>query len=205
MVRLRCALLGCVAGVVMMVTPGHFVGAAQAASVQSGPPTLSSTWTLGSRLSLAAVLYDANAPAETVDKWFTNARTLGLLMGVTVPPLPTRTEDKVKDSATVLAYILNVVGQPTIKMLGEKYTEGHARVFELAIKSNLLLMLYVPGDSLTQTIAEVIERNATFARLPAALWKPVIDLVRKGGTFNDVKEAVFQMHSDIKTHLANAQ
>ena len=151
---------------------------------------------------LACALLGCFAAADQVNKWFTRARTLGLLMGVTVPPLPPRTGDKAKDSTTILAYLLSVVGEPAPKMLAERYTAAHARVFELAINSNLLLMLYAPGDSLAHTIAEVIERDGARVRLRAALWKPVVDLVREGVSFNDVRDAVFEMHSDIGTHLA---
>ena len=159
-------------------------------------------WTLGSRLSLAAVLHDAGAPAEQVNKRFAAASVIGRALGVEVPPLPSRTGTKAEDSAAILAYLLRGIGEPTIKLLGDKHDAAHSRLFELAVKSNLLLMLYAPGDSLGVTIAKVIERNGPIGRLPEALWKPVVDLVRGGGPFDEVRTAVIKMHTDIAAHLA---
>jgi hypothetical protein len=194
-------LLGCLTSVGVMMAPAHAAEAAGAAPPPPAPTTLQMAWTLGSRLSLAAVLLDAGAAAEQVNQRFESAGVIGRALGVEVPPLPSRTGAKTEDSATILVYLLRGVGEPTIKLLGDKYNAAHSRLFELAVKSNLLLMIYAPGDSIGVTIAKVIERNGPIGRLPEALWKPVVDMVRGGGAFKDVRDAVLKMHTDIAAHL----
>ena len=129
----------------VMLSPAHAAEAAPAAPAQPpAPTTLQMAWTLGSRLSLAAVLQDAGAAADQVNKRFEAAGVIGRALGVEVPPLPSRTGAKTDDSVAILAYLLRDLSEPTIKVLSDKYSAAHARLFELAVKSNLLLMMYGP-------------------------------------------------------------
>ena len=200
--RMVSVLSVLLASVGMMLSPAHWAEASQAGSVQRPAPSLQMAWTLGSRLSLAAVLYDRGASAEEVNKVFAQASAIGKAMGVDVPPLPSGTGTKAENSAEVLAYLLDKAGGPIARVLNDKYTKAHSDLFELAVKSNMLLMMYGPGDKSAVTIASVIERNGPRVMLPVILWKPVVDLVRGGATYKEVRDAVFKMHTDIAAHLA---
>lgn len=199
---LLSVLLSCLASVGMMSWPAHRAEASQAGSVPRPAPTLQMAWTLGSRLSLAAVLHDRAASAEQVNKVLAQASAVGKAMGVDVPPLPARTGSTAEHSAELLAYLLHKAGGPIARVLSDKHSQAHSDLFELAVKSNILLMMYAPGESSAVTIVNVIERNGPRAKLPVVLWKPVVDLVRGSATYQEVRDAVFKMHTDIAAHLA---
>ncbi len=175
----------------------------EAASATSGvakPTTKGMAWMLGSNLSLAALMHDRGA-TEQSDSLLGKARILANELKVEVPPLPVKTGESAKDGAATLGYMLNEAGRAIGQKLKEQYDQSHADLFELALKSNILLMMYSPGESTGKTIAGVIERNGPRANLPEGLWKPVVDKIEAGASFEDVKEAVFKMHTDVRRHL----
>ena len=163
------------------------------------PPSKAIAWELGNQLSLAALLYNARGIENTES--LTKTKILASEFGAEVLPFPARTGDKVEDSAAIMAYLLNDGGKTIIGKVKEKYDQEHADLFEMALKSNLLLLMYGPGDKTGKTIAGVITRNGTRARLPESLWQPVVSKVEADASFDDVKTAVFKMQEDVRLHL----
>src|SRR5262245_17343480 len=159
--------------IVVSVVAEASLGIVRAQAPPQRPSTRQVAWAVGDRLTLAAVLYDSGAAADQVAARLADARTIALSFGVDVPPLPAKTGEKSEDSASILLFVLRTAGPPIQKALEEKYGAPHARLFELATRSGLLLMLYVPGDSTGATIADVIDRDGPLAHLPEPLWKPV--------------------------------
>ena len=88
--------------------------------------------------------------------------------------------------------------------LGQHHGPEHSALFEVALKSNYLLLLYSPGSSATDSISAAISRAAPQARLPAELWKPLVDRLGKQSSLNDVRAAVRKMHNDVEQYLVNA-
>ena len=164
------------------------------------PPSKAIAWELGNQLSLAALLYNARGIENTES--LTKAKILASEVDAQVPPFPAKTGEKAKDSAAVIIYLLNGAGKTIIGKVKEKYDQDHADLFEMALKSNLLLLMYGPGEKEGKTIAGVIKRNGTRAGLPESLWQPVVSKVEADESFDDVKAAVFKMQEDVRLHLS---
>ena len=180
-----------------------FAATAAAAPRQApAPSTRERVWELGGKLSLAALGAANGAPAASVDRVFQSAKEIGASLGVDVPPLPERSLDKSKASADALGYLLRQAGAPIAEKLGSTYGADHSALFEVAIKSNLLLLLYSPGEQEGKTIADVIRKRAPDARLREELWRDVPAKIAAGASFDDVKNAVAKMQSDVRKFLA---
>jgi hypothetical protein len=179
------------------------LAAAAAAPAQTPEPsTRERVWELGGKLSLAALGAANGAPAASVDRVFQSAKQIGTSLGIDVPALPERSLDKSKANADALHYLLREAGAPIAEKLGSTYGADHSALFEVAIKSNLLLLLYNPGEQEGKTIAEVIRKRAPDAKLPEGLWHDVPAKIDAGAPFDDVKSAVAKMQSDVRKSLA---
>lgn len=157
-------------------------------------------WELGNKLSLAALLYDMNG-TENSDS-LKKAKTLAALVDAEVPPFPPKSGNKAKDSASIASYLLHEAGKPIIKRIQDKHGSEHGQLFEMSLKSNLLLMLYGPGEAEGKAIGGVIKRNGTRLNLPENLWQPVVAKVEAGTPYAEVKDSVFQMQRDVSKYLA---
>ena len=170
-------------------------------AAQATTSTRERVWELGGRLSLAAIAAANGAPVAAVDKVYQSAKDLAAGLGVEVPPLPERVLDKSKANADALAYLLREAGASIAGKLGSTYGPDHSAIFEVAVKSNLLLLLYAPGEQEAITIADVIRKRAPDARLPEELWRDVVAKVEGRATFDVVKNAVTKMHGDVRRFL----
>ena len=102
-------------------------------------------WLLGSNLSLAALANDRAADAEKVADWFDKSQRLAKLLGTTVADLPPRpAAGQVDPQADRAIEYLFDQGQAIGRHLAAQYGDDHAALFELAVKSNILLVLYQP-------------------------------------------------------------
>ena len=189
----RIALLIVVASLAALPAPA----APQAAESS----TRSRVWELGGKLSLAAVAAANAMPRPTVDKVFASAKEIGASLGVDVPPLPERKLDRAEAQADALGYVLRDAGSPIASRLGSTYGADHAALFEIAVKTNLLLMFYAPGDAQSKTIADLVRKRAADARLPEELWRDLPARIDARASFDVVKAAVQKMHGDVRRHL----
>ena len=127
------------------------------------------------------------------------------MLGTTVPelPEPAAAGDTSLASRQVIDYLL-AQGQRIGRELAKRYGPEQAALFEVALKSNILLLLYSPGSDATNSISAAISRAAPQAKLPDALWSPLVDRMNKKASLEDVRTAVQQMHRDVEGYLANA-
>src|SRR5688572_1854436 len=109
-------------------------------------------WDLGGTLSLAAIANAQGVQKASVDSLFAKSTETGKKFGVTIPALPAKSGDKVSDQAEALAYLLRKVGGPMGGILRKNYDEEHALLFEISLKSNILLIMYGPGEGTTDSI-----------------------------------------------------
>ncbi len=160
-------------------------------------------WLLGSRLSLAALANDRGVAAESVPIWFADAQAAAKYLGTTVAdlPEPIATNDKTPASRRVIDYLL-VNGQRIGRQLTKEHGSEEASLFEIALKSNVLLLLYTPGSSAGNSVATAIQQAAPRARLRAELWRPLVDALKKQVPESDVRAAVRKMHVDVDQYLA---
>jgi hypothetical protein len=194
---IRIALLLAIAALAALPAPA----APQAAE----PSTRARVWELGGKLSLAAVAAANAMPKPTVDKVFESARELGASLGVDVPPLPERKLDRAEAQADALGYLLRDAGSPIAGRLGSTYGADHAALFEIAVKTNLLLMFYGPGENESKTIADLVRKRAVDARLPEALWRDLPAKIDARASYDVVKAAVQKLHGDVRRHLRAEQ
>jgi hypothetical protein len=188
----------------------HTDGAAVLAAVDVAPRAVApnnrrAAWLLGSRLSLAALAHDRGMAADNVPGWFEEARSQAKLLGTSLPdlPEPAAAGDDSPASKQVIDYLL-VQGQRISHDLSQRYGPEDAALLEVALKSNILLLLYSPGSSAGNSISAAISRAAPQARLPGELWKPLVDDIALQAPLSDVRAAVRQMHNDVDQYLAKA-
>jgi hypothetical protein len=175
--------------------------ATSAARSQTSAGTKATAWGLGDNLSLAAIAHAEGVQKSAVDGMFAKAAAAGKKFGVTIPTLPVNSGDKIKDKAVALAYLLRKVGGPMGGILKDDFDEEHALLFEISLKSNILLMMYGPGESTTESIANVIKSRSERIGLPPRLTASLLKLIAEGATYEKVKPAVFQMHRDVAAYL----
>jgi hypothetical protein len=160
------------------------------------------TWLLGSKLSLAALANEHGAPVEQVEKLLDQSKTLAKMLGVSVPELPARPASNAARPATDPALdFLFTRGQEIGRELTQKQNADQAALFEVAVKSNLLLVLYKPGTPTTEAIATAIEQAGSRAKLPQELWQPLLDVLASRPSQADVQRAVFKLHADVDKYL----
>jgi hypothetical protein len=159
--------------------------------------TKGGAWLLGDNLSLAALLYNQGVSGEMFDRLMAKAKKIADIFGLEVKPFPAKAADSSEASADIIHYLIEGDGAKVGVALAQKYDQEHGILFEVAVKSNLLILLYGPGDSLGRSIATVIKSRLESIHLPDNLWSGVVTLVNNKASADDVKEAVFKMHKDI--------
>lgn len=160
-------------------------------------------WQLGSKLTLAALANDRGIARDEVPKWFAEAQTMGAELNIEIAPLPARPSAPEEEAASrdVLSYILGQEKAIGTEILNE-YGPADAALFQLATRTNLLLVLNEPGTKAVQTIIKSIEALGPRTDLPNDLWQPLVGLLKRGENPADVRAAVRQMHDDVSRHLA---
>jgi hypothetical protein len=179
------------------------------ATIEVPPPavptnTRRKAWLLGSKLSLAALANDRGVAAGDVPVWFGDARAAAESLQTHIDELPARpSSDGQPASREVLAYLLDH-GKQVGRDLAASYGPDHAALFEVAVKSSLLLVLYRPGSSVVEHISAAITNAAPRAGLPPELWRPLLDTLAGGAAPADVRAAVRKLHADVDAYLATA-
>jgi hypothetical protein len=162
-------------------------------------------WLLGSRMSLATLAHDRGVAAQNVPVWFADAQSAAKFLGTSINelPEPAAADDTSPASRQAISYLL-VNGQRIGRELAKQQGMEQSAIFEVALKSNLLLLLYTPSTSAGDSIAMAISKAAPQANLPAELWQPLVDALNQSASQADVRAAVRKMHSDIERYLAQS-
>ncbi len=168
-----------------------------ARAMEGDNTTKGGAWLLGDNLSLAALLYNQSAPADMTQRFLDKAKKIAEIFEIEIKPFPAKASDTAEASADIIHYLIAGDGAQVGVALAKKFDDEHGMLFEVAVKSNLLILLYAPGDDLGKSISQVIQSRLGSMSLPRNLWQPVVDLVNQGATADQVKEAVFKMHKDI--------
>ena len=159
-------------------------------------------WLLGSKLSLAALANEHGAPAVEVQKLFGQSSALAKKLGIPLGDLPARAAASVARPASDLALdYLFTEGQKIGGALATQKGAEYAALFEVAVKSNILLVIYKPGVPATEAIAAAIEKAAARAKLPETLTRPLLDALAAKATMVDVRKAVYELHAATDKYL----
>lgn len=160
-------------------------------------------WSLGSNLSIAALANDRGAPADRVAAWYDTARQQAKLFEVELAPLPPRPAANAIDPQSTRAMdYLFAEGQTIGGELATQCGDDHAALFELALKSNLLLVRYEPGAPIVKSLSAAVSPAAERAKLPPELCAPLLKLLSESAPAKTVREAVFQLHDEVDHYLS---
>ncbi len=158
-------------------------------------------WNLANTLTSAAILYDKKG-VETSDA-LTKAKILAQEVGANIPPFPAKTGDRTKDTSAIIGYLMSGFEKIGDK-INKKYGREEAGLFEMSLKSNVLLLFYGPGEKEGKTIARLIRSHAQDARLPENLWLPAVEKIEANASFDAVKDAILAMQADVGNYLGNS-
>jgi hypothetical protein len=160
-------------------------------------------WLLGNKMSLSALANDRGGADEETAKLFGQAQTLAEMLEVKVGDLPpAKTPAPASANFDRALQYLFAQGQPIGRALAAKYGDDHAALFELAVKSNILLALYRPHTSVVGALSSAIEQAGGRAGLPVQLWQPLMDALANNVPVDELRQTVYRMHSEVDHYLA---
>lgn len=187
--------------ILIVAAVSAFAQSAPAADDAQLPPSDAMAWALGTNLGITAVLYEGGAAAEKIADRMKTVAALADALGARAPELPKRdAQTDAKFAAEVLHYMLRGV-EPLAKDIQAQHSQRHSSLFEMAIKSSTLAIIYVPGDETGLSVAQVMEDRGKRCQLPSELWKPLVDAIRGNASADDVKRKMLHMHSSVQKHL----
>ena len=156
-------------------------------------------WRLGDQLSLAGLLYAQGNQPDKVEQLLTSLKPLAGAMEIEIKPFPPRAATETETYADIIRYLIKDDGATTGQQIAEKFGVAAGTLYEVSIKSNLLLLLYEPGDD--QGIGGVIQSRMSEVGLPETLWMGVVTAINNKAPQGDVKDAIFKMHDDVAAYL----
>jgi hypothetical protein len=156
-------------------------------------------WRLGDQLSLAGLLHAQGNQADKVEQLLTSLKPLAGAMEIEIKPFPPRAATEPETYADIIHYLIKGDGATTGQQIAEKFGVAAGILYEVSIKSNLLLLLYEPGDD--QGIAGVIQSRMSEVGLPENLWIGVVNAINDKAPQGEVKDAIFKMHDDVAAYL----
>lgn len=156
-------------------------------------------WRIGDQLSLAAFLYAQGGQENNVEQLLSSSKPLAEAMEIEIKPFPPRGADATETYAEMIHYLITGDGAEIGRELSNKFGTGAGTLYEVSVKSNLLLLLYQPGDD--QGIGGVIHARMSEIGLPENLWMGVVTAINDKAPQGEVKDAVFKMHDDVAAYL----
>lgn len=173
--------------------------AAPATRAEESAVAKAAAWRIGDQLSLAGLLYAQGGEEENVKQLIDSIKPLTEAMQIEIKPFPPRAATTVETYAEVIQYLIKGDGAEIGRQIGGKFGDHAGTLFEVSVKSNLLILLYEPGDD--QGIGGVIQSRCNEIGLPNNLWLDVVNAVNSKASKEVVKDAVFKMHDDVGAYL----
>lgn len=156
-------------------------------------------WRIGDQLSLAGLLYAQGGQDDNVDQLLTSIKPLTEAMEIEIKPFPPRAATPTETYADLIFYLIKGDGAEIGNQVAGKFGNDAGTLYEVSIKSNLLLLLYEPGDD--QGIGGVIHSRMSEIGVPENLWMGVLTAINNKAPQGEVKDAVFKMHDDVAAYL----
>jgi hypothetical protein len=169
------------------------------ACAEPAEPIGAAAWRLGDRLSLAALLFARGGQDDAVERLLSSIKPIAEAMGITIAPFPTRAATSVDTYGEVIVYLVEGGGAETGRALAAKFGKDAGLLYDAAIKSNLLLLLYEPGDD--HGLGGVIRSRMSEARVPEQLWIGVAKAIDGKASQSELKDAVLKMHEAVASYL----
>lgn len=156
-------------------------------------------WRIGDHLSLAGLLYAQGGEEGNVKELISSITPLTDAMKITIKPFPPHAANPIETYADVIHYLIKGDGAQIGRDIARDFDKSAGTLFEIAVKSNLLILLYEPGND--QGIADVLQARCVEVGLPNNLWFDLVNTVRANASKEEVKNAVFKMHDDVAAYL----
>jgi hypothetical protein len=169
---------------------------------QPAKPIGAAAWRFGDRLSLAAFLFARGGQDDGVERLLSSIKPIADAMGITIAPFPPRAATSVDTYGAVILYLVEGAGAETGRALAAKFGKDASLLYDAAIKSNLLLLLYAPGDD--HGLGGVIRSRMSEAGLPEQLWIGVVKAIDAKASQGELKDAVLKMHEAVVSYLGRA-
>jgi hypothetical protein len=170
---------------------------------KAADPAKAAAWRLGDRLSLAALLYAQGGQDANVEQFMASIKPLAETMGIAIAPFPPRAATHLDTYGETIVYLVEGGGAEIGRALAEKFGKDPGALYDAAIKSNLLLLLYEQGDD--HGIGAVIKARMSEAGVPEQLWIGVVDAIDRKAPQSELKDAVVKMQDGVAAHLAAAK
>jgi hypothetical protein len=177
-----------------------YVACIASAGAQESAVAKAAAWRIADQLSLAGLLYAQGGEDDNVKELIDSIKPLTDSMKIPIKPFPPRAETPVETYAAVIEYLIKGDGAEIGREMAKQFGRNVGLLFEISAKSNLLILLYEPGDD--QGIGSVIQSRANEIGLPNNLWLDVVNAVNAKAPKEEVKNAVFKMHDDVAAYLA---
>ena len=158
---------------------------------------------LGANLGLSLALYNANPEAGATTKMVDRTRLLALKIGKTLPRYPELSGSRAANQNDLLRFGIKTVGSPYAQALRDQYEAKHVLLFEMGLKSNLLLLVYQPGQSAVKSIATSISAAAQENDIPEEIWGDLVKAIDAGLPFAKIKTLVMSLNSEMQNYLAS--
>jgi hypothetical protein len=174
-------------------------------AAKGGTPTSreGQAFLLGVKVSQAAMA-NGRAEADVVNRTFATANTVSeIILETKLPPLPAPTGDRAEDGAAGLHYLLDTIGKSLGGKIEAELGPEAAATFELAVKMNMLPVLYVggPDDDMAKTLMEVLEKRAASAKLPPAALAPLLTKMKAGAPHGEIVDLVFDLNDSLAVEI----
>ena len=158
-------------------------------------------WRFGGQLSGAAVMHSASASPQKTRATFEQAKAAASQLGIQLDELPELSDDHIKNSLNVSIYLMKDSGRRIHRDLTANYDRSHAALLELAIKSNMLHLLYVPNDATGKALGQAIKDRIRDAKLPEIIFQPLLNNIEKGAERKVIVINCLKLHTDIRQLL----
>ncbi len=161
-------------------------------------------WLLGKEFSIAAIMKGGGADEADLALASGTANDAATILGLTaVPPLfeMSSDQDTTDGMVAALAYILDN-GKPMASSIREKHGEKTAALFELAYRTNIIGLLYEPGDENSLLYAGQLEKVGGEYNLPLELWQPVVESIKADADGEAVRRNISKMTAEMAPRIA---
>ena len=177
-------------------------------AAKGGTPTSreGQAFLLGVKVSQAAMA-NGRADADVVGRTFATAETVArIILETQLPPLPKPTGDRAEDGAAGLHYLMDTVGKSIGSKIEAELGADAAATFELAVKMNMLPVLYVggPDDDMAKTLMEVLQDRAGRTKIPASALEPLITKMKAGAPHDEIVDLVFDLNDSLAVEIGKA-
>jgi hypothetical protein len=170
------------------------------------PPTPAErrlAWQAASKWSLAAAIYAKGRAQWPHGPVLDEASRAARVLEIELPPLPAPGPPK-EVEADVIEGLHGELAVALTNALASRFGEAEAAMADLAIRSHLLLLTYLPEGPDASLQAEALRRAGEASGLPQEIWTPLVSLVEQRAPFLEVRQAVFDLHRGADAHLAAA-